>query len=821
MSDHSTQGRLYYLGGKRKPAQDKFFKEALQAAGWKPGTPNRWDTCWFTGMPKPKVFEQLKPGKTISHIPGNNSLTIKNNLFSVLEAARRRIIEQEGIESARRLAFFPRAYSMPGDYQALQEAAALNPDKRWILKPKNASRGRGISMVKDPAQVPREEKWMVQEYLDNPHLYHGYKYVLRLYVLITSVDPLRIYLYREGSAKLASEKYDPDNLDNLYAHLTNPDINATNEENPSAVIFLTFEEYRRWLREQGLDDHALFERIEEMLVMTSIAAREKMRERLSKVRADTSGCYELLGIDCLVDAGLKPWIMECNLSPSLDICAAPENGGVSEEANKRQLITDMVHLLGLTEPWKDYSTLEPEERIRVTAREELARAGGFKRLIPSRDANRYLSCFPLPRPADMILADEASESPVSRPHLKSRKTAEIIGDNRLSLYSEQSGTLYTPNETASWIWLKATDGNDPDRVADELLEAQRSAEQEVNPWDIRKEVWDVLADWAETGLLIQDMPADAPSATEAEGLNRNVAPAMTSTSPPSNMLIIKAGNFFFQVQACDAPIQSRLSQAFEPLLTDSIEGAENPRIFLSILHSQDGYAIADSHRLLAWNIPLVRVVPAFSRLIQNEYRKFGCQCLVEGIVVPLTDPSDTSPTPAVFVAETGDSRAGLSALKLAARTGRGFVGGVRLAMDEDPPVSPAGFPAFITRKQWDPMVGENPSFGFHAKTPLYQHQFESGESGYALPSAQDLLSRPLDIQKILLPSRDPSRSDNDLVNAMAVLLPNPNPTSSSSEKEKRTVKEVVVMAQWLEMTPCSWVDGDDLEAALPELHQTV
>lgn len=263
--------------------------------------------------------------------------------------------------------------------------------QRWILKPTNASKGKGVRVLRDVAEAPLAPDWLVQEYLDNPHTIRGHKYVLRLYVLISSLAPLRVYLYRQGFAKLASEPWDPDDADNPFSQLTNPDINALNTRAEVPVEFIDLDRYRAWLGDQGHDADALFARIEELVALTAIAGVDAMRSRTAAVGADPRGCYELLGLDCMLDDTLKPWILECNLSPSLGICAAPETGGRIEEEVKGSLVRDMISLV-------DLASLEPDagegDDPLAESRAELARAGGFKRLLPAADPMPYLASFP-------------------------------------------------------------------------------------------------------------------------------------------------------------------------------------------------------------------------------------------------------------------------------------------------------------------------------------------------------------------------------------------------------------------------------------------
>ena len=78
-----------------------------------------------------------------------------------------------------------------------------------------------------PDEVPIEESLVVAKYIDNPLLVSGHKCDLRLYVAVTSYDPLVAYMYEEGLVRFATVKYDStrNNLWNPCMHLCNYSIN--------------------------------------------------------------------------------------------------------------------------------------------------------------------------------------------------------------------------------------------------------------------------------------------------------------------------------------------------------------------------------------------------------------------------------------------------------------------------------------------------------------------------------------------------------------------------------------------------------------------
>ncbi|GAQ88282.1 Tubulin-tyrosine ligase family protein [Klebsormidium nitens] len=121
------------------------------------------------------------------------------------------------------------------------EETSASPDcsNVWIMKPVGRSRGEGIFLVSDICHVAYGEAMVVQKYVEHPLLLHGHKFDLRLYVLVTSFNPLEAFLYQEGFARFASRPYEltEASLTDPLVHLTNTEVQKQRDHVPSFLLY--------------------------------------------------------------------------------------------------------------------------------------------------------------------------------------------------------------------------------------------------------------------------------------------------------------------------------------------------------------------------------------------------------------------------------------------------------------------------------------------------------------------------------------------------------------------------------------------------------
>lgn len=175
---------------------------------------------------------RMEPWQRQGTIKGCNQF---NNKLTLHRAVRDH--ELRAAETGDGVHVMPRGFHANRDRKKLEKHCAL-PEMRgamWICKPCEAAMGQGIFVCHNTAdlwyQLSARKKYchqlLVSEYVRKPLLLTGHKFDLRVYCLVVSMNPLRVYIYNEGLVRYATTPY---SSTSRSAQLTNFSLNR-NERN--------------------------------------------------------------------------------------------------------------------------------------------------------------------------------------------------------------------------------------------------------------------------------------------------------------------------------------------------------------------------------------------------------------------------------------------------------------------------------------------------------------------------------------------------------------------------------------------------------------
>ncbi|XP_073923602.1 tubulin polyglutamylase TTLL5 isoform X9 [Castor canadensis] len=361
-------GERYHLSYKIVRTDSRLVRSILTAHGFHEVHPSSTDynLMWTGSHLKPFLLRTLSEAQKVNHFPRSYELTRKDRLY-------KNIIRMQHTHGFKAFHILPQTFLLPAEYAEFCNSYSKDRGP-WIVKPVASSRGRGVYLINNPNQISLEENILVSRYINNPLLIDDFKFDVRLYVLVTSYDPLVIYLYEEGLARFATVRYDQGakNIRNQFMHLTNYSVNKKSGDyvscdDPEVEDYgnkWSMSAMLRYLKQEGKDTTALMAHVEDLIIKTIISAELAIATACKTFVPHRSSCFELYGFDVLIDSTLKPWLLEVNLSPSL-ACDAPLDLKI-----KASMISDMFTVVGFvcqdpaqrasTRPI--YPTFEPSRR---------------------------------------------------------------------------------------------------------------------------------------------------------------------------------------------------------------------------------------------------------------------------------------------------------------------------------------------------------------------------------------------------------------------------------------------------------------------------
>ncbi|KAL2080915.1 hypothetical protein ACEWY4_022768 [Coilia grayii] len=413
-----------------------------------------WLGCWGHHMKSP-CFKTIREYQKLNHFPGSFQIGRKDRLW-------RNLSKMQAHFGKREFNFFPRSFVLPQDIKLLRKAWEDGGGRqKWIIKPPASARGIGIQVIHKWSQMPRKRPLLVQKYIHKPYLISGNKFDLRIYVYVTSYDPLRVYIFNDGLVRFASCKYSSSmkSLGNKFMHLTNYSVNKKNSEYQSNSDDKACQGHKwalkalwQYLGSRGVNTNLIWEKIKDIVIKTIIASESHVNTLVKTHVRSAYSCHELFGFDIMLDEKLKPWVLEVNISPSLhsntaldvaikgqmvrdvlnlagfllpqreEVLAASSSStssstsslcGGSRERCKPELSTDekVKRAFYLSQRFADQDffasvldVLTPDDvRVLAESEDELCRRGEFQRIFPSPTSARYLRFFEHPRYVNILL----------------------------------------------------------------------------------------------------------------------------------------------------------------------------------------------------------------------------------------------------------------------------------------------------------------------------------------------------------------------------------------------------------------------------------
>lgn len=307
-----------------------------------------WNVLWAHDYPFRELSEHLahlKPFQKINHFPGSGFITNKVSL------------------ATSKMKFIPMAFKLPSDKDRFLSFSSSHPEKMWVQKNNNH---RGIQ-IKTAAELDMtKEGSFIQQYVDKPFLIDGHKFDIGIYTILTSINPLRVYIVEDDALfRFCPEEYYPFDSSIRDKYVVHDDymplwkIPSLHDlySEKGFNFKVTFNEY---LKSKNLPYKRVWADMVSAIQTVYKTKEHKLIEFASRY-PNSNHFFEMVRFDFVLDEKLNVYLMEANMSPNLSSLHFPPNKRLYEH-----VIFNLLSLVGLTQRISR-EHLDFEEDMRVAA----------------------------------------------------------------------------------------------------------------------------------------------------------------------------------------------------------------------------------------------------------------------------------------------------------------------------------------------------------------------------------------------------------------------------------------------------------------------
>ena len=238
---------------------------------------------------------------------------------------------KQALSKIKNYRFMPLAFELPSEYGEFIRYRHANPNKKqkWVIK---SGKHRNIKVLEDEQvnSLARTEEKFVQKLVSPPLLINGKKFDIGIYTVVTSAEPLRVYMLQsDWLIRFCKEKYHPFEVERVDGYVVGddytpiwevPDVNDyyQNEMSMKKSLFA-------YLNTEGFNTEKLEHEMKEAVGQIWEVQQHRIRKSVSEYPKKQGQFFELFRMDFVLDESLNIFLLEVNMSPNLSSETHPEN----------------------------------------------------------------------------------------------------------------------------------------------------------------------------------------------------------------------------------------------------------------------------------------------------------------------------------------------------------------------------------------------------------------------------------------------------------------------------------------------------------------